>query len=63
MTQTLQATYMTAGINRADTSNRQDDDAGADAGDGATAEDDDAATQADQVATAVETRLGITGEA
>jgi len=59
MTQTLQATYMTAGMNRADTSNRQDDDASADAGDGATAEDDDQATQADQVADAVEARLGI----
>ncbi len=43
MTNTLQATYMTAGMNRADVSARDEDEQDADAGDGANAEDEEAA--------------------
>lgn len=58
MTATLQATYMTAGINRSDVSNRQDDDAGAGAGDNANAQDDNG-NQADDVLSIVESKLGL----
>lgn len=58
MTATLQATYMTAGMNRQDVANRQDDDANANAGDGANASDDQG-DAADAVASMVEAKLGM----
>lgn len=58
MTATLQATYMTAGMNRSDVAARQDDDAGADAGDNAGASDDQG-DAADAVASMVESKLGM----
>ena len=58
MTATLQATYMTAGMNRSDVTARQDDDASADAGDNAGASDDQG-DSADAVASMVETKLGM----
>lgn len=59
MTATLQAQYMTAGMNRKDTSNRQDDDKQANAGDGANSKDD--TDQAGDVASIIESKLGIEG--
>ena len=58
MTATLQATYMTAGMNRSDVASRQDDDAGANAGDNANAQDDNG-DQAGDVASLIESKLGI----
>lgn len=58
MTATLQATYMTAGMNRSDVTNRQDDDANANAGDNANAQDDNG-DQAGDVASLIETKLGL----
>lgn len=60
MTATLQATYMTAGMNRGDVASRQDDDAGATAGDNATAQDD-GVDQADDVMGIIESKLGLGG--
>ncbi len=57
MTATLQATYMTAGMNRNDVANRQDDDADANAGDNANASDDQ--DSGEDVASLVEARLGV----
>jgi ClpP class serine protease len=59
MTNTLQAKYMTAGMNRNDVTKRQDDDKQADAGDKATlsnAQDD-----GNEVVRLVEARLGVGG--
>ncbi len=58
MTATLQATYMTAGMNRSDVAGRQKDDLGADAGDKATTLDDLGADAGD-VVSMVEAKLGI----
>lgn len=58
MTATLQATYLTAGMNRSDVSDRQDDEAGANAGDNASASDDQG-DAGDAVASAVEAKLGL----
>lgn len=60
MTATLQATYMTAGMNRSDVSGRQKDDLDANAGDNANNEDDinDAS---DAVASIIEAKLGLGG--
>ena len=58
MTATLQATYMTAGMNRSDVATRQDDDAGANAGDNANAQDDNG-DQAGDVASLIESKLGL----
>lgn len=58
MTATLQATYLTAGMNRSDVGDRQDDEAGADAGDNASASDDQG-DAGDAVASAVEAKLGL----
>lgn len=59
MTQTLQASYMAAGMNRSDLAGRQDDDAGAgDAADGASL-DDNQDGAGDAVASAVESKLGL----
>lgn len=64
MTASLQATYMAAGMNRNDTNDRQEDDAGAGAGDGASASDDDNGADASAaVANLVESKLGINAEA
>ncbi len=60
MTATLQATYLTAGMNRSDVATRQDDDAGANAGDNATVTDDQG-DSGDAVASMVEGRLGLGG--
>lgn len=62
MTSTLQATYLTAGMNRTDVSTRQEDDAAAAVADAATASagQEDAA---DNVASLVEARLGVSVEA
>lgn len=57
MTATLQATYMTAGMNRNDVANRQDDDADANAGDNANASDDQ--DSGEDVASLVEAKLGM----
>lgn len=57
MTATLQAAYMTAGMNRSDVARRQEDDASADAGDNANASDTQDA--GDEVARLVEARLGV----
>lgn len=61
MTSTLQATYLTAGMNRSDVITRQEEDAAASAADNASASDD-GADASDNVASLVETRLGVTGE-
>lgn len=58
MTATLQATYLTAGMNRSDVASRQDDDAGANAGDNANISDDQG-DSGDAVASMVEGRLGL----
>lgn len=58
MTATLQATYLTAGMNRSDVATRQDDDAGANAGDNATVTDDQG-DSGDAVASMIESRLGL----
>lgn len=60
MTSTLQATYLTAGMNRSDVSTRQEEDAAASAADNASASDD-GADASDNVASLVEARLGVTG--
>jgi ClpP class serine protease len=62
MTATLQATYLTSGMNRSDVATRQGEDAAASAADQATAsaDGDDAA---DNVASLVEARLGVSAEA
>lgn len=62
MTATLQAQYLTAGMNRNDQNNRQDDDAQASGADGAAADENDPEAEASQVLDLVEARLGITGE-
>lgn len=61
MTATLQATYLTAGMNRSDVQTRQEDDASASAADNATASDT-GADASDSVASLVESRLGVTAE-
>jgi ClpP class serine protease len=61
MTSTLQATYLTAGMNRSDVSTRQEEDAAASAADNASASDN-GADASDNVASLVEARLGVTGE-
>lgn len=61
MTATLQATYLTAGMNRSDVSTRQEEDAAASAADNASASED-GADASDNVASLVEARLGVTGE-
>lgn len=61
MTATLQATYLTAGMNRSDVSTRQEEDAAASAADNASASDN-GADASDNVASLVEARLGVTGE-
>lgn len=58
MTATLQATYLTAGMNRSDVGDRQDDEADANAGDNASASDDQG-DAGDAVASAVEAKLGL----
>ena len=58
MTATLQATYMTAGMNRSDIAGRQVDDDDATAGDTATASDDQGDAGED-VASLVESKLGV----
>jgi ClpP class serine protease len=58
MTATLQATYMTAGMNRSDVSGRQKDDLKADAGDNANSEDEILDPSAD-VASIIEAKLGL----
>jgi ClpP class serine protease len=58
MTATLQATYLTAGMNRSDVGDRQDDEAGANAGDNASASNDQG-DAGDAVASAVEAKLGL----
>lgn len=58
MTSTLQAQYMTAGMNRNDVANRQDDDARANAGDNAN-ESEDQGESGDAVASLVEARFGV----
>ena len=62
MTATLQATYLTSGMNRSDVATRQGDDAAASAADQATASDD-GEDAADNVASLVEARLGVSAEA
>jgi ClpP class serine protease len=62
MTATLQATYMTAGMNRSDVATRQDDDAGANAGDNANADDSNEGAQAIDVASLIEAKLGLGDE-
>jgi ClpP class serine protease len=57
MTATLQATYMTAGMNRSDVNGRQEDDAGANAGDNANGSDE--AEPGADVASIIEGKLGI----
>jgi ClpP class serine protease len=58
MTATLQATYMTAGMNRSDVQGRQADDTGANAGDNANNEDEISDPSAD-VMGLIEARLGL----
>jgi ClpP class serine protease len=58
MTATLQATYMTAGMNRSDVQGRQADDIGANAGDNANNEDEILDPSAD-VMGLIESRLGL----
>jgi ClpP class serine protease len=58
MTATLQATYMTAGMNRSDVQGRQADDTGANAGDNANNEDEITDPSAD-VMGLIESRLGL----
>lgn len=63
MTNTLQATYLAAGMNRTDAANRQDDDQeAAQAADGADADDEAQDTGADAVAATVEANLGVAKE-
>mgnify|MGYP003676545532 CR=1 FL=1 len=71
MTATLQATYMTAGMNRSDVAGRQKDDLGADAGDNATLDEggadagdkattlDEGGDNAGDVASIIEAKLGV----
>ena len=54
MTATLQATYMTAGMNRSDVAGRQEDDLSANAGDNANAQD-----ESGDVASIIESKLGL----
>jgi len=58
MTATLQAAYMTAGMNRSDLNARNDDNPDDDAGTGG----DDVGDPAETVASLVEARLGVNGE-
>jgi ClpP class serine protease len=58
MTATLQATYMTAGMNRSDVSGRQADDLAANAGDNANNEDESGNPSAD-VVSIIAARFGI----
>lgn len=58
MTATLQATYMTAGMNRRDVADRQDDDDSSTAGDNA-GESKELGGSADAVASLVEAKLGL----
>lgn len=60
MTQSLQAQYLAAGMNRTDQANRQDDDTAAAGADGA-ASGGDGDDAADLVTSAVEASLGIEG--
>ena len=62
MTMALTATYMTAGMDLRDVSNRADDDANANAGDGANNDDGEGTTQADDVCDILAAKLGIVGE-
>lgn len=59
MTASLQATYMAAGMNKANQNARQDDDAAAAAAANGAAADDDADASGNAVASAVEAKLGI----
>ena len=59
MTATLQATYMTAGMNRSDVDARQGEDVNANAGDNANQDDSNDGAQADDVAALIESRLGL----
>lgn len=63
MTHTLQATYLTAGMNRKDVATRQGDDAAAAAADTAAAAAQGGDDDADNVASLVEARLGVSAEA
>ena len=58
MTATLQATYMTAGMNRSDVAGRQEDDLSANAGDNANAQDE-SGDKAGDVASIIEAKLGL----
>lgn len=58
MTATLQATYLTAGMNRSDVASRQADDQQANAGDNANVSDDQG-DSGDAVASLVEGKLGL----
>lgn len=60
MTATLQATYMTAGMNRSDVAGRQEDDLSANAGDNATVTDDQG--DSGDVASLIESKLGLGDE-
>jgi len=62
MTATLQAKYMSAGMNRKDSADRQDDDTDASAADNANS-DDDKGDSAEDVTALVEAQLGIEAEA
>lgn len=59
MTATLQATYLSAPVNKQDVKDRQKDDVTADAGDGAIASDK--VDTSDEVVLVVEKQLGLTG--
>ena len=61
MTATLQATYMTAGMNRSDVAGRQEDDLSANAGDNANAQDE-SGDNAGDVASIIESKLGLGDE-
>lgn len=58
MTATLQAKYMTAGMNRGDVATRQGEDAEANAGDNANAQDENG-DQGSDVASLIESELGL----
>jgi ClpP class serine protease len=58
MTATLQATYMTAGMNRSDVTTRQGEDAEANAGDKANAQEENG-DQGSDVASLIESKLGL----
>lgn len=58
MTATLQATYMTAGMNRSDVTTRQGEDAEANAGDNANAQEENG-DQGSDVASLIESKLGL----